>query len=311
VPFGFGGHWIKAQGKVIASHEIGSKMLGTWRQEWAVEVLPHDGPRFRASIKWPFSDQGFWPVSVGDTIRVEYEAKSHELRWDKDDPATNLFARTPDNVRAQQESAFSAALAGGTPPARSGGLDPELQELEDLEAAERHQQRAQPVAGGMAASDPAGLVHPVGRPDPAAAFANDPHALDFQFNANGVPATGEVQEVVSGVASGQLRTIRGSADQLLATGVRAVADVTTASPLGKTVRDVNPNADPSRLDDPMWLFTVVVHLPGQEPSPAVFGHRVPLAKLARVAPGIRLAVAVDPADPHNRVAIDWEQSPLG
>jgi hypothetical protein len=310
VPFGFGGKWIKTHGKVIASRDIGGN-----RKEWVVEVTPQDGPPFRETIKWPFNDHGFWPVSVGETIRIEYEAKSHEVRWDKDDPATNLYARKPADERAQEQQAFADALAGKTPAPGPGGLDPMLAELQQQAAALEAALRSAPASSGVPAdaqpmAGAPGLVHPA--PSAAdAALANDPHALNFQFNAGGQPAAGEVAEVVSGVASGQLRTIRGSAAELLATGIRGVAEVTTASPLGKTVRDVNPYADPSRLDDPMWLFTVVVTVPGQEPQPAVFGHRVPLAKLAQVGPGMRLAVAVDPADPHNRVAIDWDQSPLG
>ena len=50
--------------------------------------------------------------------------------------------------------------------------------------------------------------------------------------------------------------------------------------------------------------------PGTRPFPAVFGHRVPLDKLATVAPGVRLSVAVDEANKHNEVAIDWTKSPL-
>jgi hypothetical protein len=113
MPFGFGEHWIKVQGKVIASRDIGSKLLNTWRKERVVEVYPQGGASFRSTITWPWNDQGFWPVSEGDTVHVEYEAKSHQLRWDKSDPATNLFARTPHAVQTQQDQAFNAALAKG------------------------------------------------------------------------------------------------------------------------------------------------------------------------------------------------------
>jgi len=86
--------------------------------------------------------------------------------------------------------------------------------------------------------------------------------------------------------------------------------ITTASPLGKTVRDINPNADPARLNDPMWLFTVDVSVAGENPFPAVFGHRVPLAKVVTLGPGVKLAVAVNMANRNNEVAIDWDLSPL-
>jgi hypothetical protein len=121
---------------------------------------------------------------------------------------------------------------------------------------------------------------------------------------------GDVSAVATGVRSGEVKTTRGSADELLATGTHGTAVVTTAMPLGKTVRDINPAADPSRLNDPVWLFTVEVTLAGQAPFPAVFGHRVPLAKLGAVAPGVKLAVAVNEANKNQEVAIDWDKSPV-
>jgi len=145
----------------------------------------------------------------------------------------------------------------------------------------------------------------------ATAAAGASGGMDFAFDADGRPASGDVSALVGAVRSGTLPTIKGSADRLLATGTHGTATVTTAMPLGKTVRDINPAADPSRLDDPVWLFTVEVTLAGQAPFPAVFGHRVPLAKLASVAPGVKVAVAVDPANPYEEVAIDWDKSPIG
>lgn len=137
-----------------------------------------------------------------------------------------------------------------------------------------------------------------------------PGGFAMNFDANGNPSMGDVSAVASGVRSGQVNTIKGSADQLLATGTHGTATITTAMPLGKTVRDINPAADPSRLNDPVWLFTVEVTLAGQAPFPAVFGHRVPLAKLGAVAPGVKLAVAVNEANKNQEVAIDWDASPV-
>jgi hypothetical protein len=140
--------------------------------------------------------------------------------------------------------------------------------------------------------------------------AAGPGGFNMNFDASGQPSMGDVSAVATGVASGQVTTIKGSADQLLATGTHGTAVITTAMPLGKTVRDINPAADPSRLNDPVWLFTVEVTLAGQAPFPAVFGHRVPLAKLAAVAPGVKLAVAVNEANKNQEVAIDWDKSPI-
>jgi len=137
-----------------------------------------------------------------------------------------------------------------------------------------------------------------------------PGGFGMNFDASGQPSMNDVSALASGVHGGQVNTIKGSADQLLATGTHGTAVVTTAMPLGKTVRDINPAADPSRLNDPVWLFTVEVTLAGQAPFPAVFGHRIPLAKLGAVAPGVKLAVAVNEANKNQEVAVDWEKSPL-
>jgi hypothetical protein len=134
--------------------------------------------------------------------------------------------------------------------------------------------------------------------------------MDLDFSAAGQPDTAGLAAVAGAVRSGALASHSGSADQLLATGTHGTAVITSAQPLGKTVGQVNPTADPARRNDPVWLFTVEVSLAGRTPFPAVFGHRVPLDKLAMVAPGVKLAVAVGPTDESNEVAIDWDRSPL-
>ena len=141
--------------------------------------------------------------------------------------------------------------------------------------------------------------------------AAPPGGFSMDFDESGRPGAGQIAALVGGVRSGSVNSISGSADHLLATGTHGTAVITSAMPLGKTVRDVNPAADPSRLDDPMWVFTVEVTVAGEKPFPAVFGHRVPVAKVASVAPGVKLAVAVDLSDRHNEVAIDWDKSPIG
>jgi hypothetical protein len=280
MPFGFGEQWVKAEGLVVASREIGSKVLGTWRKEWVVEVRTPDGQVFRSAIRWPFSDRGFWPVSDG---------RDDQSRVQPQEPRASLGQVRPEHQHIREDARRGEGETGPgvrrrpRRPDSVAGLDPELAELYRLAPA--RQQAAAPAADGKI-------------------------GLEFQFAADGRPAPGQVQNVVGAVVSGQMRTIRGKADELLATGTHGTAVVTSASPLGKTVRDINPNADPSRLNDPMWLFTVEVSVAGENPFPAVFGHRVPLAKLASIAPGVRLAIAVNMANRNNEVAIDWERSPL-
>jgi hypothetical protein len=153
-------------------------------------------------------------------------------------------------------------------------------------------------SGSGSASD-GGVNVPVGGPG----------GMAFNFDAGGRP-TSDVSALVGAVRSGALATIKGSAAQLLATGTHGTAVITTCQPMGKTVRDINPAAEASHLNDPMWLFTVEVTLAGQNPFPAVFGHRVPIDKVAAVAPGVKLAVAVDESNKNQDVAIDWDRSPL-
>lgn len=147
-------------------------------------------------------------------------------------------------------------------------------------------------------------------PSSTAASGTAADGLDFNFDANGQPDAGDISALVGAVHSGTMPMIKGSADRLLATGTHGTAVITTAMPMGKTVKDINPAADPSRLNDPMWLFTLEVSLAGEKPFPAVFGHRVPAAKIASIAPGVKLAVAVDMTNRNQDVAIDWDKSPI-
>ncbi|HEY1169711.1 MAG TPA: hypothetical protein VGE81_12140 [Candidatus Limnocylindrales bacterium] len=89
----------------------------------------------------------------------------------------------------------------------------------------------------------------------------------MNFDANGQPAAADIAALAGGVRSGAVASHSGSADKLLATGTHGTAVITTARPLGKTVRDINPAADPSRLDNPMWLFTLEVAWPARRRSP--------------------------------------------
>jgi hypothetical protein len=129
------------------------------------------------------------------------------------------------------------------------------------------------------------------------------------FDAAGNPTSG-LADLVGAVQTHRVPTIKGKAAELLATGTHGTAVITTAQPLGMKVRDINPAAEPSHLDDPMWLFTLEVTLPGHQPFTSMFGHRVPIAKVPDVAPGVRLAVAVDESNPSAECAIDWDRSPL-
>jgi hypothetical protein len=101
-----------------------------------------------------------------------------------------------------------------------------------------------------------------------------------------------------------------SAAQLLATGTRGTALIKSVSPLGITVGQVSPGSDAATLNDPLWMFSAEIALPDRSPYTAAFGTRVPLEKTSIVTAGSLVNVAVDPADPGRRIAIDWHSSPL-
>ena len=145
--------------------------------------------------------------------------------------------------------------------------------------------------------------------DAAAPAAGARPGLDFAFDTNLNPTSGSLDNVVTGVTAGTMPIIHNSAAEILASGMRGTAVITTCQPLGKTVRQVNPRAT-AHLDDPEWLFTVKVTVPGNGTWPAVMGHYVPQAKVGVLGPGVKLAVAVNMADKMNEVAIDWDKSPL-
>ena len=101
----------------------------------------------------------------------------------------------------------------------------------------------------------------------------------------------------------------GSAAELLASGAPGQATIKVAQPLGMTAAETGGPYAPGTGDDPLYLFEVDVALDGgAAPFPARFGHRVPKDRIATLAVGSRLRVAVDPSKPSEAVAIDWDRS---
>ncbi|HEX7491024.1 MAG TPA: hypothetical protein VF337_04915 [Candidatus Limnocylindrales bacterium] len=132
----------------------------------------------------------------------------------------------------------------------------------------------------------------------------------LSFDAAGNPTAGGVESLVGAVRSGAVPTIKGSYETIIATGTRGTAVITTAMPFGKTAGQLNPAVNPARFNFPVWVFTIEVTLAGQGPFPAVFGHFVPPEKLSLLGPDVKLAVAVDPRNQYQDVAIVWDQSPI-
>ena len=121
----FGRGWKKADATVIVARNFVSTGADTAgrdsKSELVIEVHPEDDDAFRAEAK--ISYQGFnleqrkmTPPNVGDTIRVEYNPKNHDVRV--------LLDETHDRktIAKEKDAAFEAALnapVGSAPPMRA------------------------------------------------------------------------------------------------------------------------------------------------------------------------------------------------
>jgi hypothetical protein len=194
--------WKEADATVIVARNFVSTAAGQAgmdsSSDLVVEVHPSDGESFRAETKISYlglnmKQRRMSPPGVGDTIRVEYDPKSHDVKV--------LFDETHDRklIDKQKDDAFHAALeapVGSAPP-----LNP------DVSAA---LQRAglgdlldgATVTGGhidaVIQSAPQVLVQSDGE-EPVAVSS---HALDPSVGgaagilANGVPCTAVVLAVI-------------------------------------------------------------------------------------------------------------------
>jgi hypothetical protein len=107
------------------------------------------------------------------------------------------------------------------------------------------------------------------------------------------------------------QALRAPAPELLTTGTAGVATIKGAMPLmGKTLGEAFTGVDPSRMNNPLYLFTADVTVADEPPFAAKFGCDVPPEKVGAVKHGARLAVAVNMENRSQEIAVDWDRSPL-
>ncbi len=171
------GHHESAQATVLYTQDVS----GVWedrrhrKMEFGLEVHPPTGQAFRAKATHHFLWFTPYP-QVGDVVNVKYDPKSLEVQLDVNDDnryGEKGLKRQRDVEREAAQAQHDALLAAppGTPlpsAASLGGagmadLDPELQELLQLEEAER--QAAQAAGQQWAAQ---GAQMPAGFPGTAA-----------------------------------------------------------------------------------------------------------------------------------------------
>ena len=109
----------------------------------------------------------------------------------------------------------------------------------------------------------------------------------------------------------ETHSLSSNPDRLLATGARGVATITGAMPFfGRTVGEVLPAKDPAQASYPLWLLKADVKVADEPPFQADFGTAVPPDMVGTLKRGVRLEVAVNPANKNHEVAVDWARPPV-
>ncbi len=201
------GHHEYAQAKVLMAEMV----FPTWEEEhhstyeFVLEVQPPNGQAFRAKTRHSFIS--FTPhPEVGDIVNVKYDPKSQkvELEVHGDNRYGAQGEKHREQAQRQAEQARRDALLSappGTPVSSSiasgsasmAGLDPELQELLQMEEAERRsgQAAAQPW-GAQSAQTPGAFAGAGASVSAQAALAlAESQALRQQLEYNG--ASGKAQ----------------------------------------------------------------------------------------------------------------------
>lgn len=102
----FGKDWQPARGTVVASRAertTGDGMVSIY--EFVVDVRTPEGELFRAKVPEPRIATDFKDPSVGDVVRVEFDPKSHDVRFDKHDPALSWKA-----FKSNRDREFNSTL---------------------------------------------------------------------------------------------------------------------------------------------------------------------------------------------------------
>jgi hypothetical protein len=138
----FGKHWQSARATVVASRIASTSGDGLVSvSEFVVDVRTPEGEMFRAKLEEPRIAIDFKAPAVGDDIAIEYDPKSHDVRFDKDDPSISWKQYRKSRQDAFEEtltrppgSPATAAFPGSGTTTRQ--LPPNIQQLVQAAAAE-------------------------------------------------------------------------------------------------------------------------------------------------------------------------------
>jgi hypothetical protein len=121
----FGKHWTAAKAHVVDKRTTHQSVDGPSSYEFVVDVTTASGEVFRAKTGMPHIAMDFRDPSVGMTVGVEYDEKSRDVRWDKDDPQLSWKAYKKDRKSGFEDSlnAPPGSPIGGSSAQLAGGLD--------------------------------------------------------------------------------------------------------------------------------------------------------------------------------------------
>jgi hypothetical protein len=95
----FGKNWQKAE-CIVVTRDVASVTDGSVNYRYIVDVYPQGDDSFRAVARLPFIATDFWSPTIGQTVGVVFNTKSHAVRFDRHD--SRLSAKAYE--RAQRSS---------------------------------------------------------------------------------------------------------------------------------------------------------------------------------------------------------------
>ena len=131
----FGKHWTSAQGTIVDRRVRVSTGDGNIPiYEYVVDVTAATGEVFRGKADGPLIATDFRDPSIGMTVAVDFDPKSHKIRFDTDDPQLSW-----KQFKKDRKDGFEASLSApvGTPVAsQPSGLGsaagPDLSQIQAL-----------------------------------------------------------------------------------------------------------------------------------------------------------------------------------
>jgi hypothetical protein len=176
------------------------------------------------------------------------------------------------------------------------------------------------VAVQVDAGDPQRVRIDMSRPATPSAMTATPSSVNVTVNKSSWPLQTEwsgsslpegIPDQVKSILQEAFKQTAGtgpvvSAADLLATGQRVPAVLRSFAPTGTTARSLGRTPSrPELIDAPHYLLEVEFRFAQLNSMTGRTVQAVPVTEVPKLAIGLPLTCAVDPADPSNRFVVDW------